>query len=307
MKYERYGNKEVGHRLLVEYPRYIATVLNENFLMLIIGMPGKGKSWAAARIASLIDPLFTAKQFCVSYSEFLETMNELARLYDSGIDVSGRVIVFDEFQQGAGARKWHSKVNEAINDVLQTFRYLNLIVLFTSPHLSFVDINARAVMHCQITMKKKHLRAGVSEAKVTFTEIKNDPRNPSDKLFYFAPRIKTDDGMLRLTAMYFKKPGVKLRNAIDKKINHFKSQTVMAAIDKALHDEKEAAAVNVARSREEIAKEILKQKNIYFNYEKNLWDSGAILLDYKDELTPSSLKAVRQMITALDRRASSLI
>jgi len=127
MKKFRYGDPEVGHRLLVEYPQYITKVLNENFLILIIGMPGKGKSWAAARLASLLDPLFTAKQFCVSYAEFLETMRDFALMYKEGVDVSGRVIVFDEFQQGAGARKWHSKVNEAINDVLQTFRYLNLM------------------------------------------------------------------------------------------------------------------------------------------------------------------------------------
>lgn len=307
MKHFRYGDPEIGHRLLVEYPRYIATVLNENFLILIIGMPGKGKSWAAARLASLIDPLFTAKQFCVSYAEFLETMKQFAEMYDQGIDVSGRVVVFDEFQQGAGARKWHSKVNEAINDVLQTFRYLNLIVMFTSPHLSFIDINARAVMHCQITMKKKHVRAGFSEAKVTFTEIKNDPRNPSDKLFYFAPRLKSKEGMLRLSSMYFKKPGTALRNALDKKINAFKSDTVTHAIKKALHDEAQDKAADIKRTREEIAKEIHGQKNVYYNYEKEMWDSGAILLDYKDELTPNSLKAVKQMIKAMDRRAGALI
>jgi len=143
-----YGDPEVGQQLLVHYPLYITRDLNENFLTLIIGMPGKGKSWAAARMAELIDPQFTATQFCVSYSEFLQSMKTFAEMYEQGIDVAGRVIIFDEFQQGASARKWHSTINEAINDVLQTFRYLNLIVIFTSPHLSFVDINARAVMHC---------------------------------------------------------------------------------------------------------------------------------------------------------------
>jgi len=156
-------------------------------------------------------------------------------------------------------------------------------------------------------MKKKYLRAGVSEAKVVFTEIKNDPRNPSDKLFYFAPRLKGIGGMVKLRSMFFRKPGIKLRNIIDKKINNFKSTTVTAALGKAIYNEEQERNAVAQRSRDDIAKEIFKQKNIYYNYEKNRWDSGAILLDYKDELTPTSLKSVKQMLSAMDNRAGSLV
>ena len=204
----QYGDEELGKTILIDYPHHIVNELNENFMGVVIGMPGKGKTWAAARLAEQLDPTFDISRVCVSYQEFLRVMKTLSDEWTEGVNVSGRVVVFDEFQQSASARKWQSNVNSAINDVLHTFRFMNLIVIFTTPHMSFIDVNARAVMHFQLIMQRKHVQMGLSEAKLNFTSIKNDPRDPSDKLYHFAPRLFTDEGVVKVTKVFFKKPSI---------------------------------------------------------------------------------------------------
>jgi len=202
----QYGDDEIGKIVLIDYPLHVVKKLNENFMGVIIGMPGKGKTWAAARLAEQLDPTFNINRVCVSYKEFLEVMRELADEWKRTGDVSGKVVLFDEFQQSSAARKWQSNVNMAINDVLHTFRFMNLIVIFTTPHLSFIDVNARAVMHFSITMKRKYPNMGLSEGKLNFTEIKNNPHDPSDKLYYFEPRLFTETGVIRVNTVFFRKP-----------------------------------------------------------------------------------------------------
>lgn len=300
----QYGDDELGKTVLIDYPHHIVHDLNENFMGVIIGMPGKGKTWAAARLAEQLDPTFDISRVCVSYKEFLEVMKTLSDEWMETGDVSGKVVVFDEFQQSAAARKWQSNVNMAINDVLHTFRFMNLIVIFTTPHMSFIDVNARAVMHFQIIMKKKHVNMGLSEGKLNFTEIKNDPRDPSDKLYHFAPRLFTGNGVVKVTSVFFKKPSKQMQRAIDKKVNSFKREVLEAAIVKADRQQLEEQKVKktAAEISREFANDIFENKIRYLDPQTKKWDTGAILLDYP-ELTASKLTTVKKMLVAMENRS----
>lgn len=298
-----FGDKELGKLVLIDYPLYVTRELNENFMGVIIGMPGKGKTWAACRLAEQIDPTFNIDRVCVTYKEFLEVMKQLSDEWTMTHDVSGKVVVFDEFQQSSAARKWQSNVNMAINDVLHTFRFMNLIVIFTTPHMSFIDVNARAVMHFQVIMKKKDRRRGTTEGKLQFTEIKNDPRDPSDKLYHFAPRVFTDKGILKVASVFFEKPTPKLRKQVDVKVNTFKRDVLEAAIEKADRQEKEVvkrkSSTELAR---EFSQDIFDNRERYLDPVTHKWDQGAMLLDYPD-LSSSTLVSVRKMLKAMEKRS----
>ena len=110
----QFGDDDIGKVVLIDWPLHVTRELNENFMGVIIGMPGKGKTWAAARLAEQLDPTFSIKRVCVSYKEFLEVMRDLSDEWQETGDVSGRVVIFDEFQQSSAARKWQSNVNMAI-------------------------------------------------------------------------------------------------------------------------------------------------------------------------------------------------
>ena len=300
-----WGVPELGKLVLVDYPKYVTRDLNENFMGLIIGMPGKGKTWAAARIAEQIDPTFTIDRVCISYKEFLQVMKQLASEWEATGSVAGKVVIFDEFQQSASARKWQSQVNTAINDVLHTFRFMNLIVIFTTPHISFVDVNARAVMHFVITMKRKYKDRGLTLGKLNFTEIKNDPHNPSDKLYSFAPMVFNENGVVKISEIFFEKPSKAMQLAIDQKINAFKMSVLDKAIEKTEKMEAEAKEVKLtpAEREREYAKDIFEQGLRYKDPQTGKWDRGALMLDYP-EISERKLRAVLKMVEALERRGA---
>lgn len=113
---------------------------NKNFLGLIVGGTGSGKSYSSLRIAELLDPGFTVKRVVFTAKEFMEVL-------ESGTLYKGAVIIFDEAGVGIPAREWYNVMNKSMNYVLQTFRNLNIIVLFTTPDLSFIDSQSRKVLH----------------------------------------------------------------------------------------------------------------------------------------------------------------
>ena len=297
-----YGDENVGRTVLLDYPLHVTKGLNENFMGLFIGMPGKGKTWAAVRLAEQLDPTFNINRVCVSYEEFLNVLEGLAKAWDAGEDVAGRVVIFDEFQKTAAARKFMSTVNQAINDVLHTFRYLNLIVLFTTPHLSFIDVNSRAVMHFQVTMQKKYKAMGLTKGQLNFTEIKNDPWNPSDKLYHFAPRVFADTGDIRVRYVFFEKPSTAMIRQVEDKINSFKHSVLTEKLREHNARQVELSAPKKTRAQElrDLANEIYVNKARYFDGPREKWDKGGVMLDYP-EMTGGKWGEVHTLLKAMNK------
>lgn len=214
-----YGDGRFGNMLLIEYPRHKCMVLNENTNIIIVGMPGRGKTWAAIKIAERLDPNFNVDRVANTYEEFFNIIN-------SNRDnlPKGSVIIFDEFQKDANSRKWQSAINQALNDVIHTFRNLNLICIFTTPKFSFIDKNMRSAVHMIIEVKRKLEHESKVECSVWQCEMKNDPNNP-DEAFRWRPRMNISDGYGKaiITSVLIRAPSVALRNAIDEKVNRFKN------------------------------------------------------------------------------------
>jgi hypothetical protein len=295
-----YGDEEIGRKILIEYPLHVTREQNENFMGLFIGMPGKGKTWAAVRLAEQLDDTFDVERICVTYEEFLNVLQSLAVAWDNKEDVAGRVVIFDEFQRTAGARKFMSSINQAINDVLHTFRYLNLIVIFTTPHLSFIDINSRAVMHFQVTMKEKRSSMGLSRGELSFSEIKNDPWNPSDKLYHFAPRMFSTDGAMKVKNIWFEKPSKRMQRLVEDKINTFKHSVLTDTITRndKMREKEETKTRTAAQRTRDWANEIYVNSARYYDEHRDKWDKGRIMLDYP-ELTSSRFNDLKPILKAM--------
>jgi hypothetical protein len=145
--------------------------LNKNWLGVVCGGTGSGKSYSAIKLAEEIDPNFNIDQIVFSGEEFLEilTSKKLKR---------GSCIIWDEAGVGIPKREWYTISNKMINYVLQTFRYENLAVIFTVPTLKFIDSNSQKLFHCYIeTMRIEH------EKKKVISKVK--------RMIYFAQRDKT--------------------------------------------------------------------------------------------------------------------
>jgi hypothetical protein len=119
------------HRRLYQY--------NKNWLAIICGETGSGKSYSALKIAETADPTFSAERVVFSAPQFIRLLGKKLK--------KGNIVVFDEAGVGMPAREWYSISNKTLGYILQTFRHQNLGVIFTTPDFSFMDVQARKLFH----------------------------------------------------------------------------------------------------------------------------------------------------------------
>lgn len=121
---------------------------NRNVMCAFVGAPGYGKSWAAISEAEMIDPTFNIDRVAFSNQEFIHIIK-------SGEVPKGGVIVYEEVGVELGHLDFMSSANKAVNFVLQTFRYKNYVVFFTTPALNLVSKNSRQLFHVIFMMEKQ--------------------------------------------------------------------------------------------------------------------------------------------------------
>jgi len=115
------------------------TKKDKDFMLLIVGERGSGKSLAAMAMACKIDPEFKNNPIVVyTVYEFLDAILNAKK---------GQVIVFDEVGVGVPAREWHQLNNMIMSIIAQILRYKNICVIFTTPNIRYVDVNVREAMN----------------------------------------------------------------------------------------------------------------------------------------------------------------
>lgn len=115
----------------------------KNFLALICGQTGSGKSWACLSIAEMLDKNFNP-------SRIVFGLKGLMALINSGENFpAGTTFVWDEFQIDAGNRNWQSLTNKMLNSLLSTFRHKNFILLINSPYSDFIDSQSKKLLHAE--------------------------------------------------------------------------------------------------------------------------------------------------------------
>jgi len=124
---------------IVRYIKYRIRC-NKNFLVILTGPTGSGKSWSALSMGELID-----EDFNISRVVFSGT--ELMKLINSDELKSGSVVVWDEAGVNLSNRNWQSGINKMMNLLLQTFRHRNIILIFTVPYQDFIDAATRKLFH----------------------------------------------------------------------------------------------------------------------------------------------------------------
>jgi hypothetical protein len=104
------------------------------------------------------------------------------------------VFVFDDFGVAYNNRKWQSKPNEAMNDVLQTMRTDNNIIFMSVPDSDWIDVKGRNILRFKIVMDKPIFspmleRIGKSVAVGRLTEVQKMYNSQSRKNIF--PYLKT--------------------------------------------------------------------------------------------------------------------
>ena len=148
-----------------EFPRSMQIVIKrvvnrvdggKNALICWVGQTGSGKSLSALQFMRGIHMYMHGKppedQLMVDHTffkakPFVEQMQKISQGLVDGADRNTMAWIWDEAGIEAGHKEFMSVRNKIIGWLVQTFRNLRQIVIFTTPTLSFIDASVRKMMH----------------------------------------------------------------------------------------------------------------------------------------------------------------
>lgn len=181
---------------------------NKNYMVLIQGETGCGKSYVALRLGEIID-----KNFSIDNVVF--TPQAFSALFDAGRLKPGAVVIFDEAGVGMSSKEWASRSNKLISNITQTFRTNRHVVIFTLPSGRYLDSSIRNIFHALI----EPLGVEQGTTKNAFKLLKIEQNYRQNKTYY--PYYRFQD---KRTARWFKyaiirigKPTEKLCEEYEKK------------------------------------------------------------------------------------------
>ena len=222
---------------------------NKNAMIAIIGSTGSGKSYSALKLAEYLDPSFNTNRIVFSVNDFINLVRSKLP--------KGSVIVFEEAGVAIHNRKWYSTVNLALNYVAQTFRKDNLIVIFTTPNLSFIDSQVRTLFH--IILETAGIDSDKKFCKLKTKIISVDRIH--GKSYEPFLRIKTDEGIVRCVYANVYLPSKKLIKEYELKKNEF-TNTLYKRLNESIGDNKRVEVLTERQQEIYILSKYLKQSEI---------------------------------------------
>jgi len=192
---------------------------NKNELMVIVGDPGSGKSYSALSLAERIDPTFNVDRVVFKPEEFLDVLDKCSR---------GNVVIFDEAGVGIPSREWQTIQNKLLSYVLQTFRYKNLCVIFTTPNMSYIDKQVRLLVHHSVVAKAIFLEINAVQCYFYVRD-----HNPLTDIPTFEPLKLANNGTLyNVNPVYIPHPSEELAKEYERKSKMFKKEVEVEAREK---------------------------------------------------------------------------
>ena len=162
---ERFINKPVSIPLppgsiLHEYMYNQIFVQNSNFIVLVTGMPGAGKSLSSAgvleRWAWAVNKPFSVRYNIVhGAGELISRLADLERRYTLGEEVRGTALQLDDAGVSMDSRAWYDTIHKLLNDSVEVMRYLGLVLFITVPNKDRLDKKIRDLAHANLDIKKK--------------------------------------------------------------------------------------------------------------------------------------------------------
>lgn len=147
----------------------------KNFLCFVTGQTGNGKSYCALSMAEIYSKLYKI-DFNPEY-HIISSLEELLILITEPEATRkikfGSVIVFDEPQVEGNARNWQSDINQALSQLISTFRNQRLVVFFVCPYKEMVDKQSRILFHGEFRVEGYDLKTKLTLVKPRFLEWNN--------------------------------------------------------------------------------------------------------------------------------------
>lgn len=163
---------------------------NQNALICFVGQTGSGKSYSSITLALSLSDNFQIDNIYFDIEKFIEDLSD-------NKFKKGDVIIIDDSGISISNRNWQSILNKSIGIIAQSFRFLNLVLIFNVPRIRFIELQVRSLIHFYLIHKGEQGNFSVLESK----EI-NDLNT---KLDIEAKRIELSEDSI-LSEIYFLLP-----------------------------------------------------------------------------------------------------
>lgn len=267
------------------YTRVNDPKFNKNFMSVALGGTGSGKTYSQLRLAELLDPEFNIDRVVFSVKEFMDLVN-------SGKLHRGSVIVSEELGTQMSRREWYAVSNRLFSFILQTFRNLNLIVLFTVPNADFIDSHAMKLFH--MAFETLGIDTDRNLVYIRPKLIKTNVLGGGKHYFKFLRLV--DKGRVDVVdSLGLKKPSKKLCEEYEKKKTIFTEQLnrrVLAEVSKVEDEIKEDLMDEMANEH----KEVLKAYTKGYSHEQIAEATGLSMTKIRNILTTLRKKGLMKNI-----------
>lgn len=251
--------KNFNKSFVAEYIKDECFNKNSNFIGIWVGKPGSGKSVSALRMCEVIDPKFTINNVVFSIQELLKAVEIFQNLHEKGVDIRGSCILYDEAGVSADNRQWQDKLHKALNDSIEIFRFLNLVLMITVPGRNRIDKKFRELIHGQFYPYEK----GKDYRMVKFFLFKQDMLRNIEYNQYL--KMQTRGWISKIKSLRVKKPRKELFDAYEKRMLTYKRKILTRSLKQVTKTESPNPQKKALSKRQEQVY-ILKKKN-YTNTE----------------------------------------
>lgn len=188
---------------------------NQNVTMIMVGDTGSGKSYAALRLACDVSTLVAKIKGGKREDYFSVDKNmsviDITKFFDV-LDKAQKwnTVILDDAGVSINARKFMDEINITVNNIIQTYRTLNLFTIFTVPQMFLIDKVSRALVnfYCEL---EGVVAPNLSRGKL-FELQKKSRLGSAGKLFYVYPRGSAEKSI----SILFKKPPEDICRVYDK-------------------------------------------------------------------------------------------
>lgn len=204
---------------------------NRNFICIVVGSPGSGKSYACLTFAEMLmkrqDKLFKIENVCFGAKEFMDRTA-------TGKVKKGNVVIFEEGGVGMDSRNFYTATNKTLAYVFEVFRTDNIVLFINVPDISFIDKKIRVLAHAIIEMKKINYNKKISYGTIKFIETSGNSKKQYNK---HLRSVKTKT--MKITNWRFPKPGENIIKEYEDKRKKYTDEIKLDAIAAITDTEKE--------------------------------------------------------------------
>lgn len=154
-------NKWINNRLIRQ---------NKNILLAVTGPTGSGKSYWCLALANSWYKKYFGYPFPVK-THTCFSVTEVMRLIRDGELKRGELIILEEAGVNMGSLDFHSKVSKLFTYVLQSFRSMNVGIIFNLPYLTMMNKQSRTLIHAHFVTHSINQETKTSFAKGFFQQV----------------------------------------------------------------------------------------------------------------------------------------